>query len=74
MRCQGIKGGLCFKKEISFLSSSTIMGPKLTLLFQSESDEEANKAIQEAEDTKAELMHLNEGLCKFNWKADMAKC
>jgi len=49
------------------------MGPKPTPQFQSESEEEADRAIQEVEDAKAELMHLNEGLCKFNWKVDTAK-
>ena len=38
------------------------MPPKLTPLFHLESDKEANKAIQAAEDTKVELMHLNESL------------
>ena len=35
------------------------MGPKLIPLFQLESDEEADRAIQKAEDAKVDLMHLN---------------
>ena len=49
------------------------MPPKPTPLFHLESDEEADKVIQEAEDVKAQLAHLNEGLHKFNWKVDVAK-
>ena len=49
------------------------MPQKLTPLFHPESDEEANKVIQEAEDTKAQLVHLNMGLLEFNRKADTAK-
>ena len=46
---------------------------KLTLLFHLESDLEANKAIQAAEDVKAEIACLNEGLQEFNQKAEEAK-
>jgi len=38
------------------------MGPKTTPLFNLQSDEEAEKAIQVVEDAKAELACLNEGL------------
>jgi len=36
-------------------------------------DKEADKAIQEAEDTKVQLMGLNMGLVEFNWKAEVAR-
>jgi len=49
------------------------MPPNLTPLFHLESDEEANKAIQVAEDAKVELTCLNKGLQEFNWKAEEAK-
>ena len=49
------------------------MPPKLTPLFHPESDKEADKVIQEAEDTMVHLAHLDEGLHEFNWKADVAK-
>jgi len=38
------------------------MPPKLTPLFHLESDEEADKVIQEAEDMKAQLACMNVGL------------
>jgi len=47
--------------------------PKLTPLFHPESDEEADKVIQEAEDVKAQLACLNMGLLKFNRKVDADK-
>jgi len=49
------------------------MPPKLTPLFHPESDEEADKVIQEAEDVKAQLACLNMGLLKFNRKVDADK-
>ena len=49
------------------------MPPKPTPLFLPESDEETDKAIQEAEDAKAQLAHLNAGLVEFNWKAEVAR-
>ena len=49
------------------------MPPKPTPLFCPESNEEANKAIQEVEDTKAQLIHLNMGLVEFNQKAEAAR-
>jgi len=42
------------------------MPPKLTPLFHPESDEEAYKVIQEAEDAKAQLACMNAGLVEFN--------
>ena len=72
-RRQGIKGGLWLEKGISFLFSTTIIPPKPTPLFCPDSDEEANKAIQEAEDAKAQLAHLNAGLIEFNRKAEAAR-
>jgi len=48
----GIKGSPCLKREYLFLFLTTTMPPKLTPLFHPESDEEADKAIQEAEDAK----------------------
>ena len=65
-RHQGIKGGLWLEKGISLLFSSTTMPPKLTPLFCPESDEEADKAIQDVEDTKVQLACLNAGLVEFN--------
>jgi len=49
------------------------MGPKPTPLFHLESNEEADRSIQVAEDAKAELACLNEGLWEFNQKAEEAK-
>jgi len=49
------------------------MPPKLTPLFHPESDEEAEKVIQEAEDAKVQLACMNAGLVKFNWKAEAAR-
>ena len=49
------------------------MPPKLTPLFHPKSNKEANKAIQAAEDVKAELACLNEVLQEFNQKAEEAK-
>ena len=49
------------------------MPPKLTPLFLPESDDEVDKVIQEAEDAKVQLAHLNMGLVKFNWKAEVAR-
>jgi len=49
------------------------MPPKLTPLFHPEYDEEANKVIQEAEDMKVQLVHLNMGLLEFNQKVEAAK-
>ena len=49
------------------------MPPKLTPLFHPESNEEADKAIQDAEDTKVQLAHLNAGLMEFNRKAEVAR-
>src|SRR5882724_6076628 len=72
-RRQGIKGGLWLEKGISFLFSTTILPPKPTPLFCPDSDEEANKAIQEAEDAKAQLARLNAGLVEFNQKAEAAR-
>ena len=69
----GIKGGPWLEKGISFLFSTTTMPPKLTPLFCLESNEEANKAIQEAEDVKAQLACLNAGLVEFNRKAEAAR-
>jgi len=40
----------------------TLPWAKPTPLFNLESDEEADRAIQAAEDVKAELAHLNKGL------------
>ena len=65
-RHQGIKGGPWLEKGISFLFSTTTMPPKPTPLFRPDSDEEADKAIQEAEDAKEQLSHLNAGLVEFN--------
>jgi len=73
MKCQGIKGSSQVEKETSFLFLTTIMGPKLTPLFNPESDKEANRAIQEAEDMKAELAHPNKGLQEWNQKVEAAK-
>src|SRR5882724_5286297 len=72
-RRQGIKGGLWLEKGISFLFSTTIIPPKPTPLFCPDSNEEANKAIQEVEDAKAQLAHLNAGLVEFNRKAEVAR-
>src|SRR5882724_13722478 len=72
-RCQGIKGGRWLGKGISFLFSTTTMPPKMTPLFHPESDKEADKAIQEAEDAKSQLAHLNAGLVEFNLKAEAAR-
>ena len=52
---------------------TTTIPPKLTPLFCPESDEEANKAIQEVEDAKAQLACLNVGLVEFNQKAEVAR-
>ena len=49
------------------------MPPKPTPLFCPDSDEEPDKVIQEAEDVKVQLVHLNEGLVEFNWKAEVAR-
>ena len=49
------------------------MAPKPTPLFHLESNKEADKAIQGAEDMKAQLIHLNAGLIEFNWKAEAAR-
>ena len=49
------------------------MPPKLTPLFCPEANKEANKAIQEAEDMKVQLAHLNAGLVEFNQKAEVAR-
>ena len=62
----GIKGGLWLEKGISFLFSTTTIPPKPTPLFHPDSDEEADKAIQEAEDVKVQLARLNAGLVEFN--------
>jgi len=72
-RHRGIKGRLWLGKGISFLFLTTTMPPKLTPLFCLESDEEANKAIQEAEDAKAQLACLNAGLMEFNQKVEVAR-
>ena len=48
------------------------MGPKLMPLFQSECNEEADRAIHKAADTKVELECLNEGLCEFNQQVEVA--
>src|SRR5882724_11293786 len=72
-RCQGIKGSPWLEKGISFLFLTTTMPPKLTPLFCPESDEEADKAIQEAEDGKVQLAHLNAGFVEFNRKAEAAR-
>ena len=72
-RCQGIKGGPWLRKGISFLFLTTTMPPKLTPLFHLESDEEADKAIQEVEDMKAQLACLNTGLVEFNRKSEAAR-
>ena len=69
----GDKRWIVTRKETSFLLLTIIMGPKLTPLFHPKSDEEANRAIQVARDAKVQLMHLNEGLLVFNWKAEAAK-
>jgi len=42
-------------------------------LFCPESDEEADKAIQEAKDAKVQLACLNAGLVEFNWKVEVAR-
>jgi len=42
------------------------MPPKLTPLFHPESNEEADKVIQEAEDVKVQLACMNAGLVEFN--------
>ena len=49
------------------------MPPKLTPLFCLESDKEADKAIQEVEDAKVQLTHLNAGLVEFNRKVEAAR-
>jgi len=72
-RHRGIKGGLWLEKGISFLFLTTTMPPKPTPLFFPESDKEADKAIQDAENTKAQLAHLNAGLIEFNRKAEAAR-
>src|SRR5882724_11366486 len=72
-RCQGIKGGPWLRKGISFLFLTTTMPPKLTPLFCLESDKEADKAIQEVEDAKVQLAHLNTGLIEFNRKVEVAR-
>src|SRR5882724_4259748 len=69
----GIKGGPWLEKGISFLFSTTTMPPKPTPLFRPDSDKEANKVIQEAEDTKVQLACLNAGLVEFNRKAEAAR-
>ena len=66
MRHQGIKGGLSFKNEIFFPTSTTMVIPKNTLLFHPESDEEADWDIQVAVDMQALLNHLNEELQEMN--------
>src|SRR5882724_4633230 len=72
-RHQGIKGGPWLGQGIYFLFSTTTMPPKPRPLFHPESDEEADKAIQEAEDVKAQLACLNTGLVEFNRKAEVAR-
>ena len=72
-RRRGIKGGPWLEKGISFLFSTTTMPPKPTPLFRPNSDEEADKAIQEAEDVKAQLACLNAGLVEFNRKVEAAR-
>src|SRR5882724_6105315 len=69
----GIKGGPWLEKGISFLFSTTTMPPKPTPLFRPDSDKEANKVIQEAEDTKVQLACLNAGLVEFNRKAEAVR-
>ena len=69
----GIKGGSWLGKGISFLFLTTTMPPKPTPLFCPESDEEDNKAIQDVEDAKAQLAHLNAGLVEFNQKVEAAR-
>jgi len=49
------------------------MPPKPTPLFRPDSDKEANKVIQEAEDTKVQLACLNAGLVEFNRKVEAAR-
>jgi len=49
------------------------MPPKPTPLFHPESDKEADKAIQEAEDMKVQLVHLSAGLVEFNQEAEAAR-
>src|SRR5882724_6675804 len=72
-RHRGIKGGPWLRKEIFFLFLTATISPKLTPLFHPESDEEADKAIQEVEDMKAQPMHLNTGLVEFNQKVEAAR-
>src|SRR5882724_12685492 len=72
-RCRGIKGSPWLEKGISFLFLTTTMPPKPTPLFCPESDEEDNKAIQDVEDAKAQLAHLNAGLVEFNQKVEAAR-
>jgi len=72
-RHQGIKGGLWLEKGISFLFLTTTMPPKPTPIFHPESDEEADRAIQEGEDAKVQLVRLNTGLVKFNRKVEAAR-
>src|SRR5882724_4099992 len=72
-RCWGIKGSPLLKKGISFLFLTTTMPPKLTPLFCLESNEEANKVIQEAEDVKAQLACMNAGLVELNQKVEAAR-
>jgi len=49
------------------------MPPKPTPLFHPEFNEEADKAIQEVEDAKPQLTHLNMGLIEFNWRVEAAR-
>src|SRR5882724_299117 len=72
-RRRGIKGSSWLEKGISFLFLTTTMPPKLTPLFRPKSDKEADKAIQEAEDVKAQLACLNAGLVEFNRKVEVAR-
>jgi len=70
----GDKKAVCgFEKGISFLFSTTTMPPKPTPLFCPKSDKEADKAIQEVEDVKAQLTRLNAGLVEFNQKAEAVR-
>jgi len=52
---------------------TTTIPLKLTPLFHPESEKEADKAIQEAEDAKAQLVHLNVGLIEFNQEVEAAR-
>ena len=49
------------------------MPPKPTPLFCLESDKEADKAIQEAEDAKTQLECLKTGLVEFNQEVEVAR-